>query len=145
MGGFERLFAAERMARPLKRFGEARTADRLEQIIHRVRRERLKRITIVRSDENHRRQMCRRDTAEHLEAIKSRHLDVEKEKIRLEGFDAPYRFGPIAALPDDLEVGRLAKPQANAVTRERLIVGDKDSDHCCSTVAAPNGMAVWNG
>jgi len=103
----------------------------LEQVVHGGDVERPERILVVRGHENRGRHPARSQLGQHLEAIKTGHLHVEEECIRLPGAQQFERRLTIGRLPHlGLRVGA-ANKGAEAFTSERLVIGDEDlsGDH----------------
>jgi hypothetical protein len=61
-----------------------------------------------------------------LETIGVDHLDVEEHDVRPQFADRPLDCGTVGALTDDVEVRSRAEKLADALSREWLIVDDKN-------------------
>ena len=72
-----------------------------------------------------RRHVRRPDLAHHVEARHPRHLDVEKDKRRLQRPHRAHGILPVAALADDLELRVRIEQLADPPPRQRLVVDDQ--------------------
>ena len=89
--------------------------------------ERALRVLIVRGDEQDHGHVAAVELTEHPEAIKSRHLDVETDQIRLQLANERHRLVPALGLSDDLDIRFRLYKSANALPRQTFIVNDQNS------------------
>src|SRR5436853_246370 len=122
--------------------GEARIVDRLQEVVHRTRLERLDGVLVVGGDEHHHRQRLLRQVRQHLETRHTGHLDVEEHEVRLVLLDGREGLAASRALRDDLEIGRVAQAQLDPAARQPLVLDDEGPDfHARAPRAAPAGTA----
>src|SRR5438105_3074321 len=130
------------LAHPCECRGEARIVDRLQEVVHRTRLERLDGVLVVGGDEHHHRQRLLRQVRQHLETRHTGHLDVEEHEVRLVLLDGREGLAASRALRDDLEIGRVAQAQLDPAARQPLVVDDQGPDfHARAPRAAPAGTA----
>src|SRR6185437_16177772 len=82
--------------------------------------ERANSVAVVRGHEHDGRHAVRVDVLHNLEPIHTRHLDVEKHKIRLQAVDRFECRWAIIAGGDDFEIGLLLK-SSSSTTMVRII------------------------
>src|SRR5262245_57904761 len=84
-------------------FRQAIAVDRLQKIIDGTRLERLNRVLVERGDNNHERQTALQPP-DYVKPAQSRHLQIEKYKVRLERGDQIERFLAVARFADHFEI-----------------------------------------
>src|SRR5215470_12223609 len=114
----------ELLASMRERLAKAFVTEGLQQVIQRVDGERPDRILIKSRDENDRRQMRGVERGQRLKAVELRHLNIEKDQIRLELFDGRDGFAPVAAFAENFDVGFGGEKAAHAVARDGFVIND---------------------
>ena len=132
---------AQPLPRALQRLLETVLAERLQQIIHRVRVERPHRVLIVGRHENHRDRWV--DQFQHLEAIQLRHLHVQEHQVRLVLRDRLHRLESVGAFGDRLP----RRPPGSRYSRSRCRASSSSSTITARIGAAaassrPDGVAL---
>ena len=117
-------------ARALERFLEARLIERLEQEVERVDLERANRVSVVRRDEDDRRQARRIEILDDLEAVHARHLHVEEDEVGLRALDRLDGARSVGADGDDLDVGLHLEERLDAVASKLFVVHDHGANLC---------------
>jgi len=62
------------------------------------------------------------DPLHHRKSVKSRHLDIEKYQIRLQGLDLANRFPAIAAGIHNFDIVEFFEPYLQSLDRELFVV-----------------------
>ena len=74
------------------------------------------------------RQMVAGRLRDDLEAVESRHLDVEKHEVRAFGLDGLHGRRAVLGFADDLDVGLALEAEPEPLPRQRLVVHDHGPD-----------------
>ena len=69
------------------------------------------------------------DVAERLHAVELRHLDVERDDVRIERVDLPQRVESVARRTHHAKVGRRIHDLADQSPHEGAVVHDEDGRH----------------
>src|SRR6202034_2802075 len=117
-----RRFAGEALLGALKRGMESLGADGFEQIINGVDLEGADRERVVGRDENY--GAVRADQLENFEAIQLRHLNIEKQQVRLEFRGGFHGLEAVGALGHDFDLGMLGEKFAENLARQIFVVDD---------------------
>jgi hypothetical protein len=102
--------------------------ERLEQIIHRVDFERLKRVVIVGGDKNEHRHRFAREGGADFEPAQSRHLHIQENQVRPLFLNGRNRLPAIGAFADDFEIALRFQQLANARARWSFVVHNERAD-----------------
>ena len=114
-GEFRRFFGRQPAPDPVERLLEPVGIHRLQQVVHRVHRERIDRVLVEGGHEHELRQDVRLDQpARDLEAGQAGHLDVEEQQVRLQLARRPQRADAVGRLADDLACRRSGRAGSTA-------------------------------
>src|SRR2546423_4422101 len=102
----------------LERGLEPNLVERFEQVIERMKLEGPDRVRFIGCRKNNFRQVIEPDRVQNRKPIHFRHLDVEKDKVRLFLPDRRDGFSAVTAFGDDLDFGILFQHPANELARE---------------------------
>ena len=108
--------------------GQTVLSHRLQQVIERVHLEGLHRVPVVSGDKDGERHVLSLQGRDHAEAIHLRHLNIEKDEVRLFLLDQRDGRLAVAALGHDLQVGFIFQHSAQALARQRFIVTKQHSN-----------------
>jgi hypothetical protein len=115
----------ELVAHAIERDIEPRILDGLQEVVERVRFERLQCVLVVRRDEHGQRHLRRGQGLQELEAVDTRHLHVEEHDVGLMLGDREERLASVAGLADDLDVGMAREPERQTAPGEGFVVNDQ--------------------
>ena len=116
---------AERVPEPFR-------VDWLQQVVHRVHRERPQRVLVVGGDEDHDGNLARVEFLDHLEPVEHGHLHVEQHEVRPEPPDRLDRLPPVEARAGDLDVRLAGQQRPQPVDRQRLVVHQEQAHQTAS-------------
>src|SRR5215475_3813956 len=114
----------ELLARMRKRLAKAFVTEGLQKVIQRVDGERPDGVFIESRDENDRGQTRGVERGQRPKAVELRHLNVEKDQIRLDPFDGRDGFAPVAAFAENFDVGFGGEKAAHAAARDGFVIHD---------------------
>src|SRR5690606_31061607 len=104
--------------------------DRLEQGVDRIRIERGQGMFVVCGAEDDGRCMFERcEVVRRLEAVHSRHADIQQQNVGAQAFDQFDRFAAIACFGNHFDRADLTQQVDQSLARQYLIVG-YDNPHC---------------
>ena len=117
----------------VERAAQARIVDRLEQVVERMRLERVDREAVEGRHEDDHRHAFLRHAREHVQTREPRHLDIEEHEVRRVLLDGRERSTTVGALGDDLDIVLVAQADLESASRELLVVDDDGADgHGCT-------------
>jgi hypothetical protein len=103
--------------------------ERLEQVVDRLHLERAKRVAVERGDEHDRRRRLPGDRLEDTERVEVRHLDVEKEQLRLERGHLLDRLPSAGACSNDFDLAGFLCQADDAPAGNGFVVGYDGGEH----------------
>jgi hypothetical protein len=109
-------------------FFETFRVNRLGEVVDGVDVEGFERVVIVRGDEYGSGNVGSAELLEDVEAAGGGHFDVEEKDVYCLLFESGDDFAAVAALGDDLGFGVVGEEEAEALSGERFVVGDEDSE-----------------
>jgi hypothetical protein len=101
----QRIERAQTLERPRHRRGEARSPERLEDVVQRVDIECANRVFVVRGDEHDAPRDVGTQRFEDAESVEIGHLDVEKEKVWSRATHQRDRLTSVRRFTDHRNVG----------------------------------------
>ncbi len=112
-----------------ERLAKAIGIEGLEQVVDRLHLERAKRVAVERGDEHDRRRRLPRDRFEDAERVEIRHLDVEKEQLRLERGHLLDCLASAGARGDDFDLAGFLCQADDAPAGNGFVVGYDGGEH----------------
>ena len=106
----QRLPLCEALAHPLQTGLKVRLIDRLQQVIDRLRINGLQRVLAERRDKNDQGCQMPRQLLYYLESSHARHLDVQKQQIRLPLHNRRKRITTVRAFAEHVKIRRTREP-----------------------------------
>ena len=128
-------FLIERLSRALNRLGETVIVDWLQKVIQRVSIEGLQCELVVGCNENHGRHIAPGQATKYVEAIHSRHLDVEEHQIRRVLLHCRQRFASVATHSTDAYVRIFFEPDFESASGQLFVIYDQRFKHSQSRKA----------
>ena len=114
----------------LESFGDARSVERLQYVIHRIYIERLHGVVVKGGGENDVRdfKLALDELFEDAEAVEARHLDVEEDEVGVVLFDEVDGVETVFALGEEMDFGEGFEEEGEFFAGRLLVVDDDGGD-----------------